>query len=417
MPDAFAFLAIPDTPVEPEPSFAAQLRTRLSHALEQPKGATMPSHAGDERLATMSSGTVVTPYIAVSGAREALDWYVRAFGANLRGAPIVMPDGRIGHAELDIGGARLLLSEEHPEIGVVAPVPGEGVHTTIHLEVDDVDGVITRALGAGAILARPAADYEYGRNGVIRDPFGHRWMISGAPATGLRHGDIAYVSLWVPDVERAAVFFEAVLGWRFEPASTPQGRRVAGHRLHHGLWGGVVHPTLFCCYAVGDIEAAGARVRAAGGAAGEPRDEPYGVVIECADVEGTRFALLEPPGGIVSGRAPTGATVEGDVAYVTLEVGDSARARELYGAVLGWTFAPGGSPDGWQVQDAVPMVGILGGRETATTLPMYLVEDVRSAVQRVRASGGTSTEPEIQSYGVTAVCSDDQGTRFYLGQL
>jgi predicted enzyme related to lactoylglutathione lyase len=63
------------------------------------------------------------------------------------------------------------------------------------------------------------------------------------------------------------------------------------------------------------------------------------------------------------------------------------------------------------------MVGILGGQETATALPMYLVEDVHSAVQRVRAAGGTSTEPETQSYGVTAVCSDDQGTRFYLGQL
>jgi uncharacterized glyoxalase superfamily protein PhnB len=409
---------MPDTPVEPDPTFAAQLRARLSRALEHRKGANVSNDAVGEQLAKTPSGTVITPYIAVAGAHAALDWYVRAFGARLRGAPIVMPDGRIGHAELDIGGARLMLSEEHPEIGVVAPVPGEGVQVTIHLDVDDVDRVITRALSAGAILARPAADYEYGRNGVIRDPFGHRWMISGQPApTGLRHGDIAYVSLWVPEVERAAVFFEAVLGWRYEPAGAPQGRRVEGHRLHHGLWGGVEHATLFCCYAVGDVEMAGARVRAAGGAAGEPHDEPYGLVTECTDAEGTRFALLEPPGGTVSGRAPTGATVEGDVAYVTLEFGDSAGARELYGAVLGWTFAPGGSPDGWQVQDAVPMVGILGGQETATALPMYLVEDVHSAVQRVRAAGGTSTEPETQSYGVTAVCSDDQGTRFYLGQL
>ena len=128
-------------------------------------------------------------------------------------------------------------------------------------------------------------------------------------------------------------------------------------------------------------------------------------MIECTDVEGTRFALLEPPGGTVTGRAPTGAMAEGGVAYVTLEVSDSAGARELYGAALGWKFAPGGgSPDGWQVHDAVPMVGILGGRETATAVPMYLVEDVQSAVQRVRAAGGTSTEPETQSYGVTAVC-------------
>ena len=144
---------------------------------------------------------MITPYLAVTDARAALDWYQEAFAARLRTEPIVMPNGTIGHAELDLGGATLMVSEEHPEIGVTAPTPGEGVPVTIHLEVADVDAVIRRAVGAGARLERPAADYDYGRNGVIRDPFGHRWLISAAPnQPGFRHGDIGYVSLWVPDV-------------------------------------------------------------------------------------------------------------------------------------------------------------------------------------------------------------------------
>ncbi len=94
-----------------------------------------------------------------------------------------MPDGRVGHAEMDIAGARLMLSEEHPEIGVVAPEPGRGVTFTVHLSVEDVDDVIERCVAAGGALERPAADYEYGRNGVIRDPFGHRWMVSSEPGS------------------------------------------------------------------------------------------------------------------------------------------------------------------------------------------------------------------------------------------
>jgi uncharacterized protein len=58
-----------------------------------------------------------------------------------------------------------------------------------------------------------------------------------------------------------------------------------------------------------------------------------------------------------------------------------------------------------------------GGHARSTVLPMYRVDDIAAAVERVRAAGGTSTDPEQQPYGVTAECTDDQGTRFYLGTL
>ena len=329
-----------------------------------------------------------------------------------------MGDGRVGHAELEIAGAPLMVSDEHPEIGVTAPAPGEGATVTIHLAVDDVDDTIERAVSLGAHLERPAADYEYGRNGVIRDPFGHRWIVSGRPnPPGLRHGDIGYVSLWVPDVERAAAFYSAVLGWRYTPGSGALGRQVAGRHLHHGLWGGVEHATLFCCFAVDDARAAGSRVRSAGGTAGLPHEEPYGLLVECTDHEGTSFAVFEPPGGTIAGSAPVAAAAQGDLSYVTMQVGDSARARQFYGAVLGWRFAAGGSEDGWQVQDVSPMVGISGGHLNATTVPMYRVDDIAAAVELVRDAGGEATEPAVQPYGILSTCSDDQRTSFYLGQF
>jgi len=241
------------------------------------------------------------------------------------------------------------------------------------------------------------------------------------PEAAPRHGDVGYASLWVPDVGRAAAFFSAVLGWRYAAASSPQGRLVEGTTTRQGLWGGQERSTLFLCFAVDDIEPALGRVEAGGGRAGPPRREPYGVVADCTDDQGTTFALVESAGSRES-RAPRPPAAapgsgHGDLAYITMEVLDSTRARVFYGSVLGWRYRPGHAEGGWDVEDVVPMVGMIGGAGTATIVPMYRVDDVADAVDRVRATGGTATDPERQPYGVTSTCSDDQGTPFYLGQL
>lgn len=436
MTDPFQSLVRAIVPLDPDPGFTARLRKRLARALDLPQGVTVSSITMPQPQPAPSpvaspappARNGISPYIAVSGARAALAFYVEALGARVVGEPIVMPDGSIGHAELEVAGGRLMLSEEHPEIGVVAPVPGEGNSITLHLGTTEVDATIERCLSQGSLLLRPAADYPYGRNGVVRDPFGHRWMIAspepeaaqgaGFGEGALRHGDIGYVSLWVPDVARAATFFGAVLGWRYRSASGPEGRRVEGLRLHHGLWGGEPRSSLFCCYAVDDVAAAIERVRAAGGTAGEPEQQPYGIVADCVDDAGTRFALFTPPGGTA---APNAAALEpdghGGLAYVTMEVEDSGRARAFYRAVLGWRIEPGRVADGWQVDGVAPMTGISGGHDVATTVPMYRVDDIASALQAVLDAGGRATEPEAQPYGITASCTDDQGTRFFLGQL
>jgi predicted enzyme related to lactoylglutathione lyase len=218
-------------------------------------------------------------------------------------------------------------------------------------------------------------------------------------------------------VARAQAFFGSVLGWSFAPGSGDDGRQVADHELHHGLWGGVEHNTLLLCYLVDDVERAATRVRAAGGDAHDPAEQPFGRVAECCDDQGTPFALFGPLSGPPGPRLAEHGTRPGDLAYVTLEVADSARTRAFYGAVLGWEVTPGRVDDGWQVHDVRPGTGISGGHTVSTAVPMYRVDDIDAAVVRVRDAGGTASDPERQPYGATSNCGDDQGTRFSLGEL
>jgi uncharacterized protein len=83
-----------------------------------------------------------------------------------------------------------------------------------------------------------------------------------------------------------------------------------------------------------------------------------------------------------------------------MEVPDSSKTRAFYGSVLGWRFATRNVEDGWQVEDVEPMVGISGGHAVATTVPMYQVDDIASAVELVRDAGGSASEPEAHFYRV-----------------
>jgi PhnB protein len=120
------------------------------------------------------------PYLSVLNAAAAIDFYKKAFGATelMRMAG---PDGRVGHAEIKIGAALIMLADEHPEIGFRSP-KSLGVSRSpvgIHLYVDDVDAVYKRALQAGATSLCEPADQFYGdRNAQLQDPSGHVWFIS-----------------------------------------------------------------------------------------------------------------------------------------------------------------------------------------------------------------------------------------------
>jgi PhnB protein len=120
----------------------------------------------------------VTPYLIISGAAKALEFYKKAFGAT---ELLRMPhsDGRVGHAELKIGDSRIMLADEFPEMNARSPQSLGGLPVSILLYVEDVDRVFNQAVAAGAKVVRPVQNQFYGnRMGGITDPFGHAWHIA-----------------------------------------------------------------------------------------------------------------------------------------------------------------------------------------------------------------------------------------------
>ena len=259
-------------------------------------------------------GSALTPYLAVAGADRALDWYAEAFGARRRGEPIVMPDGRIGHAELEIAGgaADALRGAPRDRRRGAGAGPGGPRH---HPPGGRRRRRRDRAGGAGGRRPRPAGGRlrlraERGHPGSVRPPLvdlrpgvgvgaggegggvgagggggggvGAGGAAVSGPAAGRRPlgrgtGDIGYVSLWLPDVDRAAVFYAAVLGWRYGPGSGPG--RPPGARDRASTTGcGEERRTAPCSCAsrsttstppAGGYGRPGARPSA-------PHDEPYG---------------------------------------------------------------------------------------------------------------------------------------------
>jgi uncharacterized glyoxalase superfamily protein PhnB len=116
-------------------------------------------------------------YLCVKDAGKAIDFYKSAFGATEK-FRLTEPSGRIGHAELAFGDAILMVADEFPEMGFLAPAPDAPRTFVIHLHVDDADAMIAQSVKAGAQLKRPAQDQFYGeRSGTVRDPFGYDWML------------------------------------------------------------------------------------------------------------------------------------------------------------------------------------------------------------------------------------------------
>jgi predicted enzyme related to lactoylglutathione lyase len=411
--------------VQPDPAFAAGLRARLEAALSLPNrtGGVVMSGT-DAAVAELNERAVepgtalprpaALPYLAVADARAAIAWYTDVFGASLVGRPYEMDDGRIGHAELQIGDGVLYLADQYPELGLKAPSP-QSVSVSLMLEVADTDSTLARARDRGASVQREPYENHGARSAAIVDPFGHRWMLSG-PVTGaavpIQHGDVGYVSVWTPDAERAAAFYGHVLGWTYDPAT----HQVTNTKQRIGIHSVDAPPTLFCCYAVDDLAGARRSIADGGGTVDELEHVDFGTLSDATDPQGASFAVFAPtrdePRPELNGSGP------GELSYITYEVPDATAFKSFYSRVLFWTFEPGRIEDGWQVNDTHPMAGVAGGSTRPVTVPMWTVADIDAAVARVREAGGAViSEPSRQPYGLSAECTDDQGGRFYLGEF
>jgi PhnB protein len=120
----------------------------------------------------------VTPYLIVGDASAAIEFYKTAFGA-IELVRMAKPGGKIGHAEILIGDAPVMLADENPMFHVYAPKPPERPPLGLVLYVEDVDAVFHKAVAAGATVLLSVQDQFYGdRSGTLTDPFGHVWTVA-----------------------------------------------------------------------------------------------------------------------------------------------------------------------------------------------------------------------------------------------
>ena len=161
--------------------------SRVDHVTRNYK--KRPETAADDRHMTSTTATTspsvapvpagyrtLTPYLAVPDGPAAIDFYVRAFGAEIV-SRMDGPGDVVMHAELRIGDSMLQMSSEMPDFGLRAPQPG-WVHSSLVVYVPDTDAFVNQAVAAGATLHTPVSDTFSGdRHGTVMDPFGHRWAV------------------------------------------------------------------------------------------------------------------------------------------------------------------------------------------------------------------------------------------------
>jgi PhnB protein len=120
----------------------------------------------------------ITPYMTIKGAAKAIEFYKEAFGADVIRL-MDSPDGQVMHAEIKIGDSVIMLADEFPEMDSKSPESVGGTSIQLHFYTENVDGVVERAVAAGAEVQRPVQNQFYGdRSGSLKDPFGHIWYVA-----------------------------------------------------------------------------------------------------------------------------------------------------------------------------------------------------------------------------------------------
>lgn len=329
MADPFDALRLPAAPVAPDPGFTAALRARLVQALTpeptDPDAVPTISLRGGADMSTTETTTtadVLSPYLAVHDAAAALDWYRDVLGA-IETTRFQGDDGRIGHAEIVIGGARMMLADEFPEVGVHGPRHYGGTAVMLHLEVVDIDHTYARAMAEGAEAQRPPADQGHGnRNATIVDPFGHRWMLSqpldaartaeaeadggvggdgsGWEVTGRQPVEPGYITMRTADLGQARAFFGSLFDWDIQDGNVAGGGHIANTRFPMGFFqaeGPAEGSAVTLYFRVADIEPYARRVEELGGQVRSRDQYPSGGNAECVDDQGFRFDLFQPAPG------------------------------------------------------------------------------------------------------------------------
>lgn len=139
----------------------------------------------------------VTPYLIARDAHAAIAFYKEAFGAT-ETCKLLMPDGSVCHAEIQIGDSKIMIGEENPQWGSKSPLALHGTPAGFMIYVPDADAAFTQALKAGAKAEKPVEDQFWGdRTGSVIDPFGHKWTL-GTHVEDVSEGDMqARLDGWI----------------------------------------------------------------------------------------------------------------------------------------------------------------------------------------------------------------------------
>ncbi len=318
--DPLDSLRLPATPVAPDPAFRDRLRARLEAELAPPISLRPQEDTVSD---TATTTRALTPYISVSDAAAAIDWYREVLGA-LETNRFVGDDGRVGHAEVVIGGSTLMLADEYPEVDVHSPTHYGGTPVSLNLEVVDVDHTYRLAVEHGAESEREPSDQFHGnRNAIVRDPWGHRWMLTqpisteraeaAADADPGDFGDVreyqvsgrppvepGYITMQTRDLQRARAFYGALFAWTVEAGNVEGGGHIANTRFPMGFMAtddAAPSGPVSLYFRVDDIEAYATRVTELGGQVLSRNDYPSGGNAECVDDQGFRFDLFRPAPG------------------------------------------------------------------------------------------------------------------------
>jgi uncharacterized glyoxalase superfamily protein PhnB len=263
-------------------------------------------HAKEIREYTPARLHSLTPYLACRGADRAIEWYEQVFAARLLGDPVIMPDGRVGHAELRVGDSVFMLADEYPEERHLGPDTLGGSSVALMIHVEDSDATCALAVANGAEQLRPVAVQYGARSGVIRDPFGHRWFVATAieaddlpveDVPSRRYGDVGYLTLGVPDGDRARRFYSELFRWETAEGHEPGSFHISSITPPAGIHGRAGDPDIRLYFRVDDIEAAASRVRELGGQVLTVTEYESGGNAECVDDQGLRFDLFRPRPG------------------------------------------------------------------------------------------------------------------------
>jgi PhnB protein len=159
-----------------------KVSTKKKLILKKPKKKAAKKVAAIRRkkkvLAVPKGYHSITPYLIINDATAAIAFYKKVFGAK-EVVRMEHSNGKVGHAELKIGDAKIMLADECSDMDTRSPQAYGGSAVIVHLYIKDVDTIVKRAISAGAKLVKPVEDMFYGdRSGMVEDPHGHTWCVS-----------------------------------------------------------------------------------------------------------------------------------------------------------------------------------------------------------------------------------------------